>query len=172
MSNWLEFSFESGCRKWIHAALPVKSVKIRHNGWVQQILTCLDLTHEVMWLKKDFCKYCPVFMLLCWVLCLVTPSWLTLWDPMDCSPQGSLSMAFSRQEYWSGVSSLLQGSSNPGIEPRSPTWRLFTIWATREALFMLQVTLNDMKTFMMLNIPKFLTYIITLRAFFSLKGKI
>ena len=24
-------------------------------------------------------------------------------DPMDCSPQASLSMGFSRQEYWSGL---------------------------------------------------------------------
>ena len=27
----------------------------------------------------------------------------TLSDPMDCSPSGSSSMGFSRQEYWSGV---------------------------------------------------------------------
>ena len=42
---------------------------------------------------------------------LVTQSCLTLCDPMDCSPptidpvdrgQASLSMEFSRQEYWSG----------------------------------------------------------------------
>ena len=31
-------------------------------------------------------------------------------DPMDCSlPGSSLSMGFSRQEYWSGLHSLLQG---------------------------------------------------------------
>ena len=28
---------------------------------------------------------------------------LTLCDPMDCSPPGSSVMAFSRQEYWSGL---------------------------------------------------------------------
>ena len=28
---------------------------------------------------------------------------LTLSDPMDCSPPGSPSMGFSRQEYWSGL---------------------------------------------------------------------
>ena len=32
---------------------------------------------------------------------LVTQSCLTLCDSMDCSPPGFLSMAFSRQEYWS-----------------------------------------------------------------------
>ena len=34
---------------------------------------------------------------------------LTLCDLMDFSPPGSLSMGFSRQEYWSGLPSLLQG---------------------------------------------------------------
>ena len=33
----------------------------------------------------------------------VAQSCLTLSDPMDCSLPGSLSMGFSRQEYWSGV---------------------------------------------------------------------
>ena len=33
----------------------------------------------------------------------VAQSCPTLSDPMDCSPQASLSMGFSRQEYWSGV---------------------------------------------------------------------
>ena len=30
-------------------------------------------------------------------------SCLTLWDPIDSSPQGSLSLGFSRQEHWSGL---------------------------------------------------------------------
>ena len=34
---------------------------------------------------------------------LVTKSCLTLCDPLDCSHQASLSMGFSRQEYWSGL---------------------------------------------------------------------
>ena len=34
-------------------------------------------------------------------------SYPTLCDPKDCSPPGSLSVAFSRQEYWSGLSCLL-----------------------------------------------------------------
>ena len=33
----------------------------------------------------------------------VAQLFLTLSDPMDCSPPGSSSMGFSRQEYWSGV---------------------------------------------------------------------
>ena len=35
---------------------------------------------------------------------------LTLWDPVERSlPLSPLSMAFSRQEYWSGLCALLQG---------------------------------------------------------------
>ena len=50
----------------------------------------------------------------------VIQSCLTLCDPMDYSP-APLSMGFSRQEYWSGLSSLLPGDlPNPGIKPMSP----------------------------------------------------
>ena len=52
----------------------------------------------------------------------VTQSCPTLCDPMDCSVcQASLSMGFSRQEYWSGLSfPSPEGLPNPGIEPGSP----------------------------------------------------
>ena len=42
-------------------------------------------------------------------------------DPMDCSLQAPLSMRFSRQEYWSGLSFPSSGDlPDPGIEPGSP----------------------------------------------------
>ena len=41
------------------------------------------------------------------------PSLPALCDPMDCSWPGSLSMGFSRQEYWSGCQALLQGIFPP-----------------------------------------------------------
>ena len=51
----------------------------------------------------------------------VAQSCPTLCDPMDCSPAGSPSMGFSRQEYWSGVPFPSIGTlPDPGIEPRSP----------------------------------------------------
>ena len=51
---------------------------------------------------------------------LVTQS-PTLCDPMDCSPPGSLSMEFSRQEYWSGKPFPSPGAlPDSGIEPGSP----------------------------------------------------
>ena len=46
---------------------------------------------------------------------------LTLCNPMDCSHQAPLSMAFSRLEYWSGQLFPSPGDlPNPGIEPRCP----------------------------------------------------
>ena len=62
------------------------------------------------------------------VLCLVTQSCLTLFDPMDGRPldtsvHGDYSpWGFSRQEYWRGLPCAPPGVlPNPGIEPRSPT---------------------------------------------------
>ena len=47
--------------------------------------------------------------------------------------QASLSMGFSRQEYWSGLPFPSPGNlPNPGIEPGSPALQeLFTKWATK-----------------------------------------
>ena len=53
--------------------------------------------------------------------CVCAQSCLTLSDPMDCASQAPLSMEFSRQEYWSGVSFPPPGDlPDPGIEPESP----------------------------------------------------
>ena len=50
-----------------------------------------------------FAQSCPIFC-----------------DPMDCNLWASLSMKFSRQEYWSGLPFPAPGDlPNPGIEPRS-----------------------------------------------------
>ena len=43
-------------------------------------------------------------------------------DPVDCSPPGSLSMGFSRQEYWSGLPGPPPGDlPDPGVNPVSLT---------------------------------------------------
>ena len=45
----------------------------------------------------------------------------TLYDPMVCSPQTSLSVGFSRQKSWSRLPFSPPGDlPDPGIEPRSP----------------------------------------------------
>ena len=49
----------------------------------------------------------------------------TLCDPMDCTHQATLSMEFSRQEYWSGQPFPSPGEfPNPGIEPVSLNYLL------------------------------------------------
>ena len=51
----------------------------------------------------------------------VAQSCPTLCDPVDCSLPASLSMGFSRQEYWSGLPFPSPGDlPDLGIEPRSP----------------------------------------------------
>ena len=46
---------------------------------------------------------------------------LTLATPWTIDCQASLTMGFSRQEYWSGLPFPFLGDfPNPGIEPRSP----------------------------------------------------
>ena len=51
----------------------------------------------------------------------------TLCDPMAVTHQAPPSMGFSRQEYWSGVPFPSPGDlPDPGIEPRSPAFRVDT----------------------------------------------
>ena len=52
------------------------------------------------------------------VLCLVVQSCPTLCNPVDCSPQGSLSMGILHERILE-CHTLLQHLPNPGIEPRS-----------------------------------------------------
>ena len=70
------------------------------------------------------------------VLCLVVQSCLSLCDPMDCSSPGSAVHGDSPgKNTGEGSHSPSPGDlPNPGIKPRSPSGRFFTVWATREAL--------------------------------------
>ena len=52
---------------------------------------------------------------------LVAKSCPTLTTPQTVARQASVSMGFSRQEYWSGLTFPSPGDlPNPGTEPRSP----------------------------------------------------
>ena len=56
-----------------------------------------------------------------WSCCLVAKLCPTLCDYVDCSPPGSPSMRFPRQECWSRLPFPSPGDlPNPGIEPMSP----------------------------------------------------
>ena len=72
-------------------------------------------------------------------LCLHAQWCLSLCDPMDCSPPGSSvhGILQARILEWVAVS-LSRGSSEPGIQPRSPELETFwatslLFWATKEA---------------------------------------
>ena len=55
-------------------------IHIKH---LEQFLACNELSEPV----SHYCYYC--FQRVGSMLCLVTQSCLTLWDPIDCSPTGS-----------------------------------------------------------------------------------
>ena len=55
------------------------------------------------------------------MIVLITQSFPTLWDPMDCSLPGSSVHGILQQEYWSGLPfPSPRDLPNPGIELRSP----------------------------------------------------
>ena len=57
---------------------------------------------------------CPFLMCVCVCVCVCAQSCLTPCDPVDVACQASLSVEFSRQEYWSGLLvSFPAGSSWP-----------------------------------------------------------
>ena len=78
--------------------------------WVPVSLSFLDLAF--------FFSFHPCgnyVIIWCWLACMhanLIQSYLTLCDPMDCSPPGLLSMGSSRQEYWSGLDVGLPASNN------------------------------------------------------------
>ena len=75
---------------------------------------------------------------------LALQSCLTLWDPMDCSPPAPLSVAFSRQEYLSGLPCPFPGDLPiPGIKFTSLIFpalagRFFTTSAAWEVPYVVQ----------------------------------
>ena len=77
--------------------------------------------HYHIWSGREFC----VLVLFYPCACMRAKSillYLTLCDPMDCSPQAALSMGFPRQEYWSGSPfPPPRDLPDPGIEPMSLT---------------------------------------------------
>ena len=78
-------------------------------------------------LNEAMCVECLAQGLcVCVCVCVFARSCLTLCNPMDCSPPTmaecmSMSMEFSRQEYWSGLPFPPPGDlPDPGIEPGTP----------------------------------------------------
>ena len=78
-------------------------------------------------------------------------SCLTLWYPMECSPQAPLSMGFSRKEYWSGLLfPLLEDFS--GIKPTSVASTIladgfFTTSTTGKPVICQEITITFIKQY-------------------------
>ena len=65
-------------------------------------MKCWDMLQCIK--KKGHILYDSIYMEYRLELKVLVAQWcLTLWDPMDCSPPGSPSLGFSRQEWWSGL---------------------------------------------------------------------
>ena len=66
------------------------------------------------------------------MLCLVTQLCPALWDPLDCSPPGPLSMGYFRPKYWNGLIFPTPGDrSYPEVKP-CIAGRFFTCWPIKE----------------------------------------
>ena len=72
------------------------------------------------------------------IVCIVLVTQLcpTLCKPMDYNPPGSLSMEFSRQEYWSGWPfPSPRELPKPGIKPRSPALQADSLLSEPQEVF-------------------------------------
>ena len=64
----------------------------------------VDDTPVLLWLSQNSKSSSTSLSLFLFLRpCVCSQSCPDLCNPMDCSPQASLSMGFSRQEYWSGL---------------------------------------------------------------------
>ena len=100
--------------------------------------TSLDL-HPKWEIKLLFC-FTDSLIFFVSIVCVCVCVLVTSLCPILCNPmyyiacQAPLPMEFSRQEYWSGLHALLQGST----WPRDQIWvsciteEFFTLWATKE----------------------------------------
>ena len=89
----------------------------------------MALFHSFYWLSNIPLYRCTtsstiplpldIYVASCCYCCIVIKSF-----PAVCDHQTPMSMAFSRQEYWSGSPFPSPGDlPNPGIEPMSPAWQ-------------------------------------------------
>ena len=79
-------------------------------------------------------------------MCLVAQLCPTLRGPIGSSSQASLSMGFSRQEYWSGLPFLIPGESSPPREPTHISWVSCLIPSTCECEYIWKwVNCNQIK---------------------------
>ena len=93
-------------------------------------LEWIGFTHEEIALKLSKCLEILYFTksIVCFVCMLVSQLWWIFATPWTVAYQASLSLGFSRQEYWSGLPFPSPGDlPNPGIEPGSPALEADTL---------------------------------------------
>ena len=116
----------------------LKSISVVWLGKVILVCILLWTTSLCLWLSQPWFYLTNFYWQMCCAKSLQPCR--TLSDPMDYSPPGSsVSMGFSRQEYWSGLLFPSPGNlPNPGIESMSLmspalTGRFFSTSTTWEA---------------------------------------
>ena len=113
----------------------VTSRKKVHGGRQDEKFIFLIWGKQILYISKALRSNNPIYLSQFSVLVAQScPRLFAISWTVAC--QALLSMAFSRQEYRSGLPWPSPGDlSHPGIEPGSPALQaVFTIWATREAL--------------------------------------
>ena len=100
-----------------HLGFPNASILIRDFGCSERITSPADCCDIQRYLWSQI----PVFLFICSGCANSLQLCPTLCNPTDCvARQASLSMGFSRQEYWSGLPFPYPGDlPDPGIEPMS-----------------------------------------------------
>ena len=141
---WLRAGKAKGASgSWIEVVTPCQHLSgwgmhERLHKWVRQRERSSNCVMSVRAFQNDIQGSLPSEIRKCAQLFCCVP----LCDPTDSTTprtlpcQTSLSLGFSRQEYWSGLPSPTQGViPGPGIEPASPALAggLFTIRGIREA---------------------------------------
>ena len=104
------------------------------NFWRELSSSLITGDHREMLKKKVRSRKCRYFDSSIFAPSFVLNhfSCVRLWDPMDCSPPGSLCMGFPRQEYWNGLSCPASGDL-PGS--RNQTRVPYISYIGRHALY-------------------------------------
>ena len=109
----------SNCLRLLLAVMVSQTFLIPHALF---LMTLTILSTGQPFYRMSFSWSLPDVILIVACVCAKSlQSCLMLYDTVDCSPPASMSMGFSRQEYWCALPCPPPGDlPDPGIEPRSP----------------------------------------------------
>ena len=139
-SNYASNQHQRDKRKigwWRPGSLHIPALQFQSGFYITQFLTNVYGLLATKTLKVAILGFFLSQTLLACVPAYSSRVWFFV-IPWTVAHQAPLSMGFSKQEYWSGLSCPPPGDlPDPGIEPASPALAggFFTSWATGEALF-------------------------------------